>query len=93
MHELQIFENEEFGAVEVLYLEGEPLFNPRDLGKCLDMEEKTVRNHLGKMDSDEVVLLKNSDARLTGYRKLNNAGENFLTECGVYSLILKSRKP
>lgn len=27
------------------------------------------------------------------FRKLNNAGENFLTESGVYKLIFKSRKP
>lgn len=26
-------------------------------------------------------------------RKLNNAGENFLTESGVYKLVFKSRKP
>ena len=26
------------------------------------------------------------------FRKLNNAGENFLTESGVYKLIFKSRK-
>lgn len=27
------------------------------------------------------------------FRKLNNAGENFLTESGVYKLVFKSRKP
>ena len=26
-------------------------------------------------------------------RKLNNAGENFLTESGVYKLVFKSHKP
>lgn len=34
-----------------------------------------------------------SDFNLTGIRKLNNAGESFLTESGVYKLIFKSRKP
>ncbi len=31
--------------------------------------------------------------RSTDIRKLNNAGEKFLTEEGVYALIFKSRKP
>lgn len=29
----------------------------------------------------------------THIRKLNNAGENFLTESGVYKLMFRSRKP
>ena len=39
-----------------------------------------------------MVKLKNSDLRGIHIRKLNNARENFLTEAGVYSLLLKSQK-
>ena len=46
------------------------------------------------MNEKQVIKLTNeSIAGLTDIRKLNNAGENFLTESGVYKLIFKSRKP
>ena len=45
----------------------------------------------------EVVKLTNNlvspNECITPIRKLNNAGENFLTEAGLYGLILVSRKP
>lgn len=44
------------------------------------------------MNEKQVIKLKNSDVDSTDIRKLNNAGENFLTESGVYKLIFKSRK-
>lgn len=90
MNELMVFEGQN---VEVFEFEGSVLFNPKDVGVCLGMTYATVRDHLSQMDCDEVVKLKNSDVGLTNFRKLNNAGENFLTEEGVYALILKSRKP
>ncbi len=40
----------------------------------------------------QAVLLKNSDVLNKDIRKLNNAGEKFLTESGVYKLIFKSNK-
>ena len=48
---------------------------------------------MSKMNKKQVVKVKNSDVGLTNFRKLNNAGENFLTESGVYKLVFKSRKP
>ena len=48
---------------------------------------------MSKMNKKQVIKLKNSDVGLTNFRRLNNAGENFLTESGVYKLVLKSRKP
>lgn len=44
------------------------------------------------MNDRQVIKLKNSDVANCHIRKLNNAGENFLTESGVYKLIFKSRK-
>lgn len=91
MNNLMIFEERE---VEVFEFEGKVLFNPLDVAVCLDMAEKTVRNHMSEMDEDEVVkLTNNSVSLLTGFRKLNNAGENFLTKEGVLALVIKSRKP
>lgn len=45
------------------------------------------------MDEKQAVILKNSDVRDKDIRKLNNAGEKFITESGVYKLVFKSRKP
>ncbi|WP_294170771.1 BRO family protein [uncultured Clostridium sp.] len=56
------------------------------------MNESSVRNHLAKMNNKQAVLLKNSDVLNKDIRKLNNAGEKFLTESGVYKLIFKSNK-
>lgn len=90
MNELMIFENQE---VEVFELNGKVLFNPYHVGKCLDMADGTVKDHMSKMNEKQAILMKNSDVGLTNFRKLNNAGEKFLTESGVYKLVFKSRKP
>lgn len=90
MNQLMIFEGHE---VEVFEFKGEVLFNPYHVGDCLDMASGTVKDHMSKMSSKQVVKVKNSDVGLTNFRKLNNAGENFLTESGVYKLVFKSRKP
>ena len=90
MNDLMIFEGHE---VEVFDLNGEVLFNPYHVGECLEMASGTVKDHMSKMNRKQVVKVKNSDVGLTNFRKLNNAGENFLTESGVYKLVFKSRKP
>lgn len=86
---LMIFEGNE---VEVFELNGQVLFNPYHCGECLELNESSVRNHLSKMNSKQAVLIKNSDVLNKDIRKLNNAGEKFLTESGVYKLIFKSKK-
>lgn len=89
MNNLMSFENK---PVEVFEWKGQALFNPYHCGNCLDLSESSVRNHLSKMNSKQAILLKNSDVRDKDIRKLNNAGEKFLTESGVYKLIFKSKK-
>lgn len=84
-----IFENKK---VEVFEWNGQVLFNPYHVGECLDLLESSVRNYLSKMNYKQAILLKNSDVQDKDIRKLNNAGEKFLTESGVYKLIFKSRK-
>lgn len=84
---LMLFEQQQ---VEVFELNGVVYFNPYHVGKCLEMADSTVRNYLSKMNNNQVRLLKNSDVHLKDIRKLNNAGEKFLTESGVYKLAFKS---
>lgn len=88
--------NFEGHEVEVINFNGQALFNPYDVGECLDISERTVRKHASEMNQNQVIKLTNkmiSDFNLTGIRNLNNAGENFLTESGVYQFVMLSRKP
>lgn len=82
-----MFENKQ---VEVFEWNGQVLFNPKHVANCLGI--KNVNDNISKMNSKQVIKLKNSDIGKADIRKLNNAGENFLTESGVYKLILKSHK-
>lgn len=85
---IQIFQGHE---VEVFELNGVVLFNPYHVGKCLDITD--VKSSIRNFNDRQVVKVKNSDVRSMHFRTLNNTGENFLTESGVYKLIFKSRKP
>ena len=78
--------------VEVFEWNGKVLFNPKHVAECLELSESGMRNHLSKMNNSQAILLKNSDVLIKDFRKLNNAGEKFLTESGVYKLIFKSHK-
>lgn len=90
MNDLMIFEGHE---VEVFELNGQVLFNPYHVGACLEISPEGVRKAITRMNEKQVVKLKNSDVTNSNIRKLNNAGENFLTESGVYKLVFKSHKP
>lgn len=85
---LMMFEGND---VEVFELNGHVLFNPKHVAKVLGI--KNVNDNLRKMNKSQVVKVKNSEVGNADIRKLNNAGENFLTESGVYKLIFTSRKP
>lgn len=90
MNELMDFEG---NKVEVFEFNGEVLFNPKDVARCLDIVDinSTIRN----FNENQIIKLTNKDLDMHSMhiRKLNNAGENFLKEAGVYKLIFKSRKP
>lgn len=88
MNNLMIFEGHE---VEVLEVEGQILFNAKHVAEILEI--KNVNDNISRMNEKQVVKLTNSAIGKTDIRKLNNAGENFLTESGVYKLVFKSHKP
>ncbi len=87
-NEMMMFEGND---VEVLEFEGKVLFNPKDVSEILDI--KNVRDNMSRMNEKQVVKLTNSIVGKTDFRKLHNTGENFLTESGVYKLIMRSNKP
>lgn len=78
--------------VEVFQFKGGVLFNPYHVGECLDLTDSAVRMAIGNMNEKQVIKLTNSVVKDLDIRKLNNRGENFLTESGVYKLIFKSHK-
>lgn len=83
MNELQIFENPEFGEIRVTINEdGEPLFVAADV--CRVLEHSNVTMALERLDDDEKAKL---DLGLSG------GLTNCVTEPGLYSLVLGSRKP
>lgn len=87
MKNLMIFENKQ---VEVFELNGQVLFNPKHVSECLDIVD--VNSSIRNFNEKQVIKLTNLDMHNMHIRKLNNAGENFLTESGVYKLIFKSKK-
>lgn len=87
MNNLIIFENKQ---VEVFAWNGKVLFNPKHVAECLDITD--VNSSIRNFNEKQLIKLRNSDMHNMHIRKLNNAGENFLTESGVYKLIFKSKK-
>lgn len=72
-----IFENYE---VEVFEFKGQVLFNPKHVAECLEIAD--VNSSIRNFNEKQVMKIKNSDVHDLHIRKLNNAGENFLTENG-----------
>ena len=81
MNDLQIFNNEEFGEVRTVVLNSEPMFCLIDVCRALGMSNPTMVAQ--RLDEDERTKLD-----------LGRAGEtNFVTESGLYAVILRSDKP
>lgn len=82
MNELQIFNNEEFGEIRTITKDNEPMFCLMDICKALDMKNPTMV--ASRLEDDEV----------TKFDLGSKRGEtNFVTESGLYAVILRSDKP
>ena len=81
MNDLQIFNNEEFGEIRTAVVNDEPMFCLIDICKALEMSNPTMVAQ--RLDEDERTKLD-----------LGRQGEtNFITESGLYAVILRSDKP
>ena len=80
MNELQIFENEEFGAIRTVTIDGEPWFVGKDVSEALGYADQ---NKAIAMHVDEEDKLNDKTASSLGQR-----GGWFINESGVYSLSL-----
>ena len=85
MNELQIFNNEEFGSVRTIEIDGEPWFVGKDIANALDYKNSTV------------ALQDNVDAEDKGVTKVSTLGGmqemTIINESGLYSMVFGSRLP
>lgn len=86
MNELQIFENPEFGRVRTVSVDNEPWFFAKDVCDALSVATNHVRESL---DEDEVSNLRSTEIG----PEFGGKAPLIVSEAGLYSLILKSRKP
>ena len=80
---IQVFNNEDFGEVRTIMIDGEPWFVANDVCKALEIDATATR----RLDEDE----KNT-LRLTQGTS-GNPNVTVINESGLYSLVLGSRKP
>ena len=79
--ELTVFENEKFGEIRTLEIEGQTWFVASDICNALSIKNPTMA--MDKLDNDERAKFN-----------LGRQGEtNVVNEYGLYSLVLTSRKP
>lgn len=85
MSNVTVFENEMFGNVRVVEINGEPWFVGKDVCNCLDI--RNSRDAIARLDNDE----KNTVVLTDGTP--GNPNKTVVSEPGLYTLVLSSRKP
>lgn len=92
MNELQIFNNEEFGQIRTVEINGEPWFVGKDIAQALQYEnpQKAIRDHVEEED-------KKMGERNVTPSIIDSLGREqfpiYINESGMYSLILSSKLP
>lgn len=84
MNELTTFENEQFGKIRGLLIDGEPWFVAVDVCRALDIGNS--RQALTRLNYDEKGVISNDT--LGGKQEMN-----IINESGLYNLVFTSRKP
>lgn len=81
MNQIEVFKNNEFGEIRTVIVNDEPMFCLSDICKALEISNPTMVTQ--RLDDDERTKLD-----------LGRAGEvNFVTESGLYAVVLRSDKP
>ena len=85
MEQLKIFENEEFGQVRTINIDGEPWFVGKDVAKILGYKDTSdaMRRHVD--DEDKLTRCFTDSGQKRGLYIIN--------ESGLYSVILSSKLP
>lgn len=87
MGEIKLFEKKEFGAVRIVIRNGNPWFVAKNVCECLELGN--VTEALRGLDDDEKVQLETNIIN----PEVGGRGTLLISEAGLYSLILRSRKP
>lgn len=84
MNDIQTFENDSFGTVRTIDINGEPWFVASDVCKALEIQNN--RDAVARLDDDEkgVVLIDTLGGK---------QNTSIVNEPGLYTLVLGSRKP
>lgn len=82
---LHVFNSEDFGNIRALAIDNEPWFVAKDVCDALGIATNHLREEGRGLDDDEVANLPNWEGK--------GAAPLIITEAGLYSLVLKSRKP
>ena len=87
MNEVQIFNNEEFGQVRTLVIDGEPWFVGKDVAEILGYSNtrKALSDHVDEEDKMDGVTIRDSIGR--------EQKPILINESGLYGLILSSKMP
>ncbi|MGL4911817.1 MAG: phage antirepressor KilAC domain-containing protein [Romboutsia sp.] len=95
MHDLKIFENEEYGKINVIVENNKEYFEASKIAKILGYSnpQKAIRDHCEK----EGITIR-SVGVATGYKldgsiSTQNVNKNFIDEGNLYRLIIKSKLP
>ena len=81
---IQVFENSGLGSVRVIMHNGEPWFVAKDVCDCLELTN--TAQTISYLDDDEKGVT-------TNYTPGGKQEMSIISEAGLYSLILRSRKP
>ena len=87
MNELQVFKSDQFGQIRTITKDSQPWFAAADV--CNALEIGNPSQALTRLDEDErfTTLISNEGAAS------GRSQQSFVTESGLYSLVLGSRKP
>lgn len=87
--DVQIFKNEELGAIRTVLIDNEPWFVGKDVAEILGYKN-TRKAIISHVDEDDKKILKAQNSTL---ENMPNRGLQIINESGLYSLILSSKLP
>lgn len=84
-NEIKIFENEEFGSVRTMEINGEPYFVGKDVADILGYQNgsRDINRHVDEDDREKVMIFDGNQDKVS----------IIINESGLYSLILSSKLP
>ena len=84
-NEIKIFENEEFGSVRTMEINGKPYFVGKDVADILGYQNgsRDINRHVDEDDREKVMIFDGNQ----------NKESIIINESGLYSLILSSKLP